>query len=183
MSNIDCLAGGVEDPFEAPTTTFLEPPERLVMSMMQARLKPEHTLRVVLFANEENGTRGGKKYAEVAKTRQEKHVFALESDAGGFTPRGFTTTMDAAHKAKMNSWKPLFAPYGIYDFDEPGGGVDVGQLNEAIGTPMAELSPDSQRYFDIHHAANDVFEAVNKRELELGAFGMAGFIYLVDQNF
>ncbi|SKD07686.1 PA domain-containing protein [Chitinophaga ginsengisegetis] len=146
-------------------------------------MKPEHTLRVVLFANEENGTRGGKKYAEVAKTRQEKHVFALESDAGGFTPRGFTTTMDAAHKAKMNSWKPLFAPYGIYDFDEPGGGVDVGQLNEAIGTPMAELSPDSQRYFDIHHAANDVFEAVNKRELELGAFGMAGFIYLVDQNF
>ncbi|MDR6570312.1 M20/M25/M40 family metallo-hydrolase [Chitinophaga ginsengisegetis] len=146
-------------------------------------MKPEHTLRVVLFANEENGTRGGKKYAEVAKTRQEKHIFALESDAGGFTPRGFTTTMDAAHKAKMNSWKPLFAPYGIYDFDEPGGGVDVGQLNEAIGTPMAELSPDSQRYFDIHHAANDVFEAVNKRELELGAFGMAGFIYLVDQNF
>ncbi|WP_436485145.1 M20/M25/M40 family metallo-hydrolase [Chitinophaga sp. ARDCPP14] len=146
-------------------------------------MKPEHTLRVVLFANEENGTRGGKKYAELAKARQEKHVFALESDAGGFTPRGFTTTMDAPLKAKMNSWKPLFEPYGIYDFEEPGGGVDVGQLHEAIGTPMAELSPDSQRYFDIHHAANDVFEAVNKRELELGAFGMAGFIYLVDQNF
>ncbi|HEY8959218.1 M20/M25/M40 family metallo-hydrolase [Chitinophaga sp.] len=146
-------------------------------------LKPEHTLRVVLFANEENGTRGGKKYAEVAKNRGEKHVFALESDAGGFTPRGFTTTMDAALKSKVDSWKPLFAPYGIYDFDEPGGGVDVGQLNAAMGTPMAELSPDSQRYFDLHHAANDVFEAVNKRELELGAFGMAGFIYLVDENF
>ncbi|WP_142685601.1 M20/M25/M40 family metallo-hydrolase [Chitinophaga polysaccharea] len=146
-------------------------------------LKPEHTLRVVLFANEENGTRGGKKYAEVAKTRGEKHIFALESDAGGFTPRGFTTTMDPALKSKVDSWKPLFAPYGIYDFDEPGGGVDVGQLNAAIGTPMAELSPDSQRYFDLHHAANDVFEAVNKRELELGAFGMAGFIYLVDENF
>lgn len=146
-------------------------------------MRPEHTLRVVLFANEENGSRGGKKYAEVAKTRGEKHIFALESDAGGFTPRGFTTTMSAEQKAKMLSWKPLFEPYGLHDFDEPGGGVDVGQLHAAIGTPMAELYPDSQRYFDIHHAANDVFEAVNKRELELGAFGMAAFLYLVDKNF
>lgn len=146
-------------------------------------MRPEHTLRVVLFANEENGSRGGKKYAEVAKTRGEKHIFALESDAGGFTPRGFTTTMSPEQKAKMLSWKPLFEPYGLHDFDEPGGGVDVGQLHAAIGTPMAELYPDSQRYFDIHHAANDVFEAVNKRELELGAFGMAAFLYLVDKNF
>lgn len=146
-------------------------------------IQPEHTLRVVLFANEENGTRGGKKYAAVAKAKKEQHIFALESDAGGFTPRGFITALPADKKAKMDSWKPLFAPYGIYDFDEQGGGVDVGELNAAIGTPMAELSPDSQRYFDIHHAANDVFEAVNKRELELGAFGMAGLIYLVDQNF
>lgn len=146
-------------------------------------MRPEHTLRVVLFANEENGSRGGKKYAEVAKTRGEKHIFALESDAGGFTPRGFTTTMSADQKAKMLGWKPLFEPYGLHDFDETGGGVDVGQLHAAIGTPMAELYPDSQRYFDIHHAASDVFEAVNKRELELGAFGMAAFLYLVDKNF
>ncbi|MBS0028664.1 M20/M25/M40 family metallo-hydrolase [Chitinophaga sp. 22321] len=146
-------------------------------------IRPAHTLRVVLFANEENGTRGGTQYAAVAKARNEKHIFALESDAGGFTPRGFSTTVPAAMKAKIVSWKPLFEPYGINDFEEPGGGTDVGQLNAAIGTPMAELYPDSQRYFDIHHAANDVFEAVNKRELELGAFGMAGLIYLVDLNF
>jgi len=146
-------------------------------------IRPEHTLRVVLFANEENGTRGAAQYAALAKARNEKHIFALESDAGGFTPRGFSTTVPAAMKAKIVSWKPLFEPYGINDFEEPGGGTDVGQLNAAIGTPMAELYPDSQRYFDIHHAANDVFEAVNKRELELGAFGMAGLIYLVDLNF
>ncbi|PSL48842.1 PA domain-containing protein [Chitinophaga niastensis] len=148
-----------------------------------AGIRPQHTLRVVLFANEENGTRGGTKYAAVAKARNEKHILALESDGGGFTPRGFSSTMDAGKKAKMMSWRPLFEPYGIYDFEDEGGGTDVGQLNAALGTPMAELSPDSQRYFDIHHAANDVFEAVNKRELELGAFGMAGFLYLVDLNF
>lgn len=146
-------------------------------------MQPERTLRVVLFANEENGGRGGAKYAAEAQARGEKHIFALESDGGGFTPRGFSTSMDADKKAKMISWKPLFEPYGIYDFEEEGGGVDVGFLHEKLGVPMAELSPDSQRYFDLHHAANDVFEAVNKRELELGAFGMAALLYLVDRNF
>ncbi len=146
-------------------------------------IKPARTLRVVLFANEENGTRGAKKYAQLAKERNEKHILALESDAGGFTPRGFTSTMEPEKKAKMISWKPLLEPYGLYDLEGEGGGTDVGQLHAALGTPMVELYPDSQRYFDIHHAANDVFEAVNKRELELGAFGMAGLIYLVDLYF
>ncbi|MGN7821776.1 M20/M25/M40 family metallo-hydrolase [Chitinophaga sp. 22536] len=148
-----------------------------------AGVKPARTLRVVLFANEENGTRGGKKYAELAKQRNEKHILALESDAGGFTPRGFTSTVDPEKKALIKSWRPLLEPYGLYDFNEEGGGTDIGPLHQALGTPMAELSPDSQRYFDIHHAVNDVFEAVNKRELELGAFSMAGFIYLVDLYF
>lgn len=146
-------------------------------------IKPARTLRVVLFANEENGTRGAKKYAQLAKERNEKHILALESDAGGFTPRGFTSTMEPEKKAKMISWKPLLEPYGLYDLEGEGGGTDVGQLHAALGTPMVELYPDSQRYFDIHHAANDVFEAVNKRELELGAFGMAGLIYLADLYF
>ncbi|WP_143310754.1 M20/M25/M40 family metallo-hydrolase [Chitinophaga vietnamensis] len=148
-----------------------------------AGIHPQRTLRVVLFANEENGTRGARKYAELAKARNEKHIFALESDGGGFTPRGFSSEMPADKKALFVSWRPLFEPYGIYDFEEEGGGTDVGQLHAALGTPMAELSPDSQRYFDIHHAANDVFEGVNKRELELGAFGMAALLYMVDLNF
>jgi hypothetical protein len=146
-------------------------------------IKPSRTIRFVLFANEENGTRGGNKYAELAKQNNEKHILALESDAGGFTPRGFASTMEADKKAKLQSWRPLLEPYGIYDFSEEGGGTDIGPIHRLLGTPMAELIPDSQRYFDVHHAANDVFEGVNKRELELGALGMAGFIYLVDKYF
>jgi hypothetical protein len=144
-------------------------------------IRPKHTLRIVLFANEENGSRGGKKYGESAKAANEQHVFALESDAGGFTPRGFSLTMSKEKRAKIKSWAPLFLPYDVYDFDAEGGGVDVGELNAATGAPMGELLPDSQRYFDLHHAANDVFSAVNKRELELGAFSMAALIYLVDE--
>ncbi|HEY8915070.1 MAG TPA: M20/M25/M40 family metallo-hydrolase [Chitinophaga sp.] len=145
-------------------------------------IRPKRTIRIVLFANEENGTRGANKYAEVAKaTPAEHHIFALESDAGGFTPRGFSFTMPAEKKAKIISWKPLFLPYGLYDFEDEGGGTDVGALNEAVGAPMGELAPDSQRYFDLHHATNDVFEAVNKREMELGAFSMAGLVYMIDK--
>lgn len=145
-------------------------------------IRPKHTLRVVLFANEENGTRGGQKYAEAAKAAGEKHIFALESDAGGFTPRGFSLTASPQQRAKVKSWANLFLPYGVYDFDEEGGGTDVGPLHENMGTPIGELSPDSQRYFDIHHAQSDVFEAVNKRELELGAFSMAALLYLIDKH-
>jgi len=145
-------------------------------------IKPKHTLRVVLFANEENGTRGGQKYADAAKAAGEKHIFALESDAGGFTPRGFSLTASPEQRAKVKSWAKLLLPYGLYDFDEEGGGTDVGPLNEHLGIPIGELSPDSQRYFDIHHAQSDVFEAVNKRELELGAFSMAALLYLIDEH-
>jgi len=143
--------------------------------------RPKRTIRVVLFANEENGLRGGRKYAEEAKEKNEKHIFALESDAGGFTPRGFGLGMPPAQLEKVRSWAPLFRPYGVHEFNAGGGGADIGPLNRTFGTPVAGLQPDSQRYFDIHHAASDVFEAVNKRELELGAINMAALIYLVDK--
>jgi hypothetical protein len=143
--------------------------------------KPKRTLRFVLFANEENGMRGGNKYAEEAKKNNEKHVFALESDAGGFTPRGFGFTVSPAQLTKIQSWLPLLKPYGTDFLQAGGGGADIGPLNRTFGTPIAGLMPDSQRYFDIHNARSDVFENVNKRELNLGAVNMAALIYLVDQ--
>ncbi|HEX7903999.1 MAG TPA: M20/M25/M40 family metallo-hydrolase [Chitinophagaceae bacterium] len=143
--------------------------------------KPKRTIRFVLFANEENGLRGGNKYADEAKTKGEKHIFAMESDAGGFTPRSLGLTGTAAQYNKFYQWKSLIAPYGCSEFVKDGGGSDIGPLNRAFATPVASLNPDSQRYFDIHHARSDVFEAVNKRELELGAVNMAALIYLVDK--
>ena len=144
--------------------------------------KPKRTIRFVLFANEENGLRGGNKYAEEAKVKNEKHIFALESDAGGFTPRAFGFTMSEEQFQKVLQWKPLIAPYGCSEFNRGGGGADIGPLRRAFPiTALAGLSPDSQRYFDIHHARNDVFENVNKRELELGAVNMAALIYLIDK--
>ncbi len=142
---------------------------------------PKRTIRFVLFANEENGLRGGTKYAEVAAAKGEKHILAIESDAGGFTPRALGFTGSDEQYAKFLSWKPLIAPYGCTELVKGGGGADIGPLNRTLKTPMASLNPDTQRYFDIHHARSDVFEAVNKRELELGAVNMAALIYLVDK--
>jgi hypothetical protein len=142
---------------------------------------PKRTIRFVLFANEENGLRGGNKYAEEAKKNNEKHIFALESDAGGFTPRGLGFTGTDAQYQQFLSWKELIAPYGATEFTKGGGGSDIGPLNRTFNTATGSLNPDTQRYFDIHHARSDVFEAVNKRELELGAINMAALIYLVDK--
>lgn len=143
--------------------------------------KPRHTIRVVLFANEENGMRGGQKYAEEAKAKGEKHVFALESDAGGFTPRNFGFSLTKDQLRNVRAWLPLFEPYGISAFLDGGGGADIGPLRAALGTPLAGFNPDGARYFDLHHARNDVFEQVNKRELDLGALNMAMLIYMVDK--
>ncbi|MBG7630062.1 MAG: M20/M25/M40 family metallo-hydrolase [Bacteroidetes bacterium] len=143
-------------------------------------IKPKHTIRAVLFMNEENGLRGGKKYAEEAKKNNENHIAALESDSGGFTPRGFTFDANSKNYELFMSWKPLFAPYGLHDITKGGSGADIGPLkSETIS--LFGYRPDSQRYFDYHHAANDTFDKVNKRELELGAASMASLVYLLDK--
>lgn len=148
--------------------------------LKESGIKPKRTIRVVLFMNEENGLRGGTKYAEEAKSKGENHIFALESDSGGFTPRGFSFESSDAFVSMAQQWKPLFEPYHIHLFEKGHGGADIGPLkNESI--VLAGLRPDSQRYFDYHHAKNDTFDAINKRELELGAATMAAMIYLVDK--
>lgn len=144
--------------------------------------QPKRTIRFVLFANEENGVRGGVEYAEEAKEKKEKHLFAVESDAGGFTPRAFSFSCGDDQFKKLQSFQPLIAPYGCNEFLRGGEGVDIGPLGEKLGTALCGFLPDSQRYFDIHHASTDTFESVNKRELELGAVNMAALIYLVDQH-
>lgn len=147
-------------------------------------IKPKRTIRIVAFMNEENGSRGGKKYAEVALLKKEKHLLALESDAGGSTPHGFGMNGPVAKTNKIRSWQKLFFPYGLFQWDGDGDGADIGHLrddNKDEQIVLMGLSPDSQRYFDYHHSANDVFANINRRELELGAASMAALIYLVDK--
>lgn len=143
---------------------------------------PRHTIRCVLFTNEENGLRGGIEYARVVGEKKEEHLLALETDSGGYDPRGFNLG-NAAGDAHLKAarWAPLFAPYGIHLFQAGRGGADVGPLLR-YGYTVAGLVPDSQRYFDIHHTRRDDLDQVNAREFQLGAAAMAALVYLVDQH-
>jgi carboxypeptidase Q len=152
----------------------------VIRAIRAAGIRPKRTIRAVMFMNEENGLRGGIKYAELAKAENKKFIFALESDAGGFTPRGFGFSVTPAQREKIFAWRQLFVPYGAGEFSDGGGGADIGPLRP-LGTAMAGLLPDSQRYMDLHHAATDVFEAVSERELKLGAVVMAQLVYLVSE--
>lgn len=161
----------------------------IVQSMEVLRLfktlniKPKHTIRVVLFMNEENGNKGGIKYADLAKANNEKHIFAMESDNGGFTPRGFGVQGGSAEiLSKIKAFRTLLSPYGLNEIDRGSGGSDIGPLAPQ-GTVLLGFKPDPQRYFEYHHASNDRFETVNQRELEMGAASMASMIYLIDKNF
>lgn len=144
-------------------------------------IKNNHTIRVVCFANEENGVKGGIQYGKTVKENNEKHLFAIETDAGGFTPRGISLDMDNEKRKQIQGWSDLFLPYGIYDFKNTYSGTDLYPLHD-MGIPTAELVPDSQRYFDIHHTEEDTFEKVNRRELLLGAVAMTQLIYMIDKN-
>jgi len=144
-------------------------------------IKPKNNIRAVMWMNEENGLRGGRKYAQLARDLNEYHIAALESDRGGFVPTGFTfQTKDEKVWQKVSEWEPLFRPYNLYDFKEGYGGVDISpMIND--GPVLIGLQVDPQRYFTLHHSDADVFEAVDKRELELGAASMAGLVYLIDK--
>ena len=144
------------------------------------KMKPKRTIRFVAFANEENGSRGGKQLLALAKERNEKIIAAIESDEGGFTPRGFSFNGDSLKMQHVMSKQELFYPYDLKYWEQGYGGTDINYLKE-VGALLIGFVPDSQRYFAVHHAATDVFGNVNKRELELGAGSMAALVYLLSE--
>jgi len=141
--------------------------------------KPKRTIRVVLFMNEENGLRGSLKYKEIADREGVDHIFAIESDAGGFRPLGFSFTCNDSNFLRILEWKKLFAPYFINVFIKGGSGADISNLRKDNNV-LSGLRPNSQRYFDYHHTEIDTFDAINKRELEMGSSAIASLVYLFD---
>ncbi|MEM7550345.1 MAG: M28 family peptidase [Bacteroidota bacterium] len=143
-------------------------------------IRPKNTIRAVMFMNEENGLRGGRKYAEQSKAKSEKHIAAIESDRGGFVPIGFSIDSDDKTFKKIQKWQSLFEPYNMHKFIKGYAGADIGPLKDQ-GVALIGYLPDPQRYFKYHHTNIDTFEAINQRELEMGAAAMASLVYLIDQ--
>lgn len=145
--------------------------------------RPKRTIRCVLFMNEENGLAGSVAYQEASDAKNEFHLAAIESDKGGFTPRGFTADGDASvftnYFKKVSSWSPLLEPYGLY-LNKGGSGADISRLKSQKGL-LFGFVPDPQRYFDYHHAPTDTFDTVNRRELNLGTAAITSLVYLIDK--
>ena len=152
----------------------------VLRSIRAAAGQPKRTIRCVLFMNEENGNRGGHAYADWAAISGERHIMAFESDAGGFSPRGFSMDASDAAVAHFQQLRKWLLPYGIHHIEKGYGGTDINPL-KSQETILLGLNPDSQRYMDYHHTENDTFDKVNKRELELGAATMASVIWWVSE--
>lgn len=145
-------------------------------------IKPMNTIRLVLFMDEEMYQSGSKEYAAFVGKEKREHIACLESDAGGLLPIGFGIDCDndSTIKSIMKQTATL-ADFGIYLTDKSHAGVDIEPL-KAFGYPLIGLSTNSQRYFEYHHSANDTFDQVSRREMQLGSAAVAGLVYLIDKN-
>jgi carboxypeptidase Q len=146
--------------------------------ILASKLPMRRTLRVVLFMNEENGARGAESYYRTHADELERHVLALESDAGGFTPRGFATDANPTTFESLRAIVELLETASANALRVGGGGVDIGPLARA-GVPLVGFRPDDERYFDHHHCERDTIDAVHPRELALGSGAIAGLLYVV----
>jgi hypothetical protein len=142
-------------------------------------LRARRTLRVVLWMNEENGLRGASAYRDTHRDALDKHVFALESDRGGFAPRSFASNSSGASLETLRQLAAPLLPFGIAAINStPNVGADVSALAQ-LGVPCAGFVPEATRYFDVHHCAADTLESVHPRELQLGALCVSYLCFAV----
>ena len=139
---------------------------RLIAHLPQA---PRRTVRVVLYMNEENGSRGGKGYAEAHKAELERHVAAMEADSGAGRPLSLSVRAGAGGAQAMTEWLAPLSTLGLAEATEGGeGGADIGPLGEAR-VPFASIQQDTTHYFDFHHSAADTFDKVQPQALASNA--------------
>ncbi|HEY5922648.1 MAG TPA: M20/M25/M40 family metallo-hydrolase [Kofleriaceae bacterium] len=154
-----------------------------VRVLKQLGLTPRRTIRVVLFTNEENGVRGARAYAEQHKAELGKHVLALESDSGGFAPRGFGVghkDKEAAKRvqARLTEIAALMGPLGRLHVDQGHGGTDIEPMAPA-GVPQVGLVVDSRTYFDYHHTEADTLDKVDPQDIADMVAAVAVLAYVV----
>ena len=145
--------------------------------------QPRHTIRIVLFANEEFGLDGAKKYAKEGLEENRKHILCIESDGGSGAPRGFSLPAIIHDKSPelIKELDNLLARYGCKEWTQGGSGADVSQIIDD-GVILCGYRADSQRYFDYHHTSQDDIKSVHPRELELGSASIASFLYFFDKK-
>ena len=150
---------------------------RLIREM---KLAPKRTIRGVLFMNEENGLNGGRAY--FAAHKSDKHVAAIETDAGAAAPTGFQTTLKGEALADLERRAQALGPLGAAHFETtPETGADTSFLIEA-GVPGFGFVPEPLRYFDYHHSAADTLDKIDPKELAQDSAAIAALTWVLSEQ-
>lgn len=150
----------------------------VLKALKNSSKRPDRSFRAILYMNEESGAHGAVQYAKEAREKNETHIASLESDVGGFTPRGFRVDGSEIVINQIKAWKELFVPYKMGEIFPNQRGIDLVPM-KGLSRAMISLECDDQRFFDIHHSASDTYDKINIREVELGAASISALSYLI----
>jgi carboxypeptidase Q len=159
-------AGGVVAAWEA------------IRILKELGLRPRRTIRVVGWTNEENGLRGGNAYRDTHRAALDKHIAAIESDAGVFKPQGFGFTGSDSAFALVRQIGTLLEAIGAGSILRGGGGADIGPIM-ALGVPGMGLNVDGTRYFWYHHTEADTVDKLDPHDVALCVATMAIMAYVL----
>ena len=139
---------------------------------------PRRTVRVVAFANEEQGIFGSLAYAKAHPDARLTHVAAAESDFGAGVVYRLDSKVADASMAMADAIGEAISPLDVErGGNAAGGGPDVGALAR-LGVPVFELQQDGTKYFDLHHTANDTLDKIDPREIAQNVAAYVTFAYL-----
>tara|TARA_Y100001935_G_scaffold224416_1_gene200817 strand:+ start:232343 stop:233707 length:1365 start_codon:yes stop_codon:yes gene_type:complete len=146
----------------------------------ESGLRPKRTIRVVLWTNEENGLAGGTEYrrwVEEDEKSLEKHVLAMESDAGVFDPIGFGFSGSDEAFEIISEIGSLLKPIEADEVKKGGGGADIGPLMQG-GVPGMGLNVDGEKYFWFHHTDADTIDKLNLQDFNecVATMGVHAFV-------
>jgi carboxypeptidase Q len=147
--------------------------------MKKLGLQPRRTVRLVLWTNEENGTRGAAAYAERYASAASSHVFALEADSGVFDPARFGFSGGLAARGVVRDILSLMAPLNLSDLISGGGGADIDPIAQAGRVPTMAYMGDPGRYFTIHHTPADTVERISSEEVSRAAAAISVMTYVI----
>lgn len=144
----------------------------------QMRVRPPRSIRVVAFANEEQGLYGGKAYAEAHLGEIRQHLIGAESDFGAGRIYGYSSSAPAYATPADTAIAEALAPLGIEHLPGQGGpGPDISPF-AAKGLAWARLAQDGSDYFDLHHTPDDTFDKIDPAALAQNVAAYAVFAYL-----
>ena len=147
--------------------------------MKKLAIQPRRTVRLVLWTNEENGTRGASAYAERYSSTAMNHVFALEADSGVFEPARFGFSGSLAARNVIRDITSLLSPLNLAETISGGGGADIDPIAQAGRAPTMAYMGDPTRYFTIHHTPADTVERIAPEEVAKGAAAIAVVTYVI----